>query len=108
MEKMGWNLRTKLCCIAPGKRNVSRDSLQGFHNSYIIFWIIGETRKMVTLWLACMTRVGAVRDRFPGGEFMDLLFNYFNGSNEGILGGEAEMRYFMVKCGERPLKGEGM
>ena len=40
---MGWNLRIKLCCIAPGKRNVSRDSLQGFHNSYIMFRIIAYT-----------------------------------------------------------------
>ena len=39
-EKVGWNLRTKLCCIAPGKRSVSRDYLQGFQNSYIMFWII--------------------------------------------------------------------
>ena len=39
--------------------------------------------------------------------FANLLFNYFNGSNEGIIGGEAEMRVFMVKCGERPLEGEG-
>ena len=37
---MGWNLGTKLCCTDPGKQNVSRDSLQEFHNSYIIFWII--------------------------------------------------------------------
>ena len=37
---MGWNLRTKLCCIAPEKRNTSRDSLQGLHNSYIMFWIV--------------------------------------------------------------------
>ena len=37
---------------------------------------------------------------------MNLLFNYFNGSNEGIIGGEAEMRGFMVKCGEaRQRKG---
>ena len=34
---MGWNLRIKLCFIAPGKQNVSRDSLQGFVNSYIMF-----------------------------------------------------------------------
>ena len=40
---MGWNLRTKLGCIAPGKQNVSRDSLQGFDNSYIMFWIIELT-----------------------------------------------------------------
>ena len=31
-----WNLRTKLCCIAPGKQNISTDSLQGFYNSYIM------------------------------------------------------------------------
>ena len=37
-----------------------------------------------------------------------LLFNYFNGSNEGIIGGEAEIRAFMVKCGERLLEGRGM
>ena len=46
-----------------------------------------------------------VTDPFPGGEFTNLFFNYFNGSNEGILGGEADMRGFMVKCGERPLEG---
>ena len=37
---MGWNLRTKLCCIAPEKRNASRDSLQEFYNGYIMFWIV--------------------------------------------------------------------
>ena len=42
-----------------------------------------------------------VRDHFPSGEFTNLLLNYLNGSNEGIIGGEAEMRGFMVKCGER-------
>ena len=31
-----WNLRTKLCCIALGKQNISTDSLQGFDNSYIM------------------------------------------------------------------------
>ena len=36
------------------------------------------------------------------------LFNYFDGSNEEILGGEAEIRDFMVKCGEKPLEGGGM
>ena len=55
-------------------------------------------------WLAHPTRVRAVRDRFPGGEFSNLLFNHFNGSNEAIIGGEAEMRGFMVKGGERPLE----
>ena len=31
-------------------------------------------------------------DRFPGGEVTNLIFNYFEGSNEGIVGREAEMR----------------
>ena len=44
---MGWNLRPKLCCIAPGKHNTSRDSLQGFHNSYFMVWIIEVTWMMV-------------------------------------------------------------
>ena len=44
---MGWDLKTKLCCIAPVKRNVSRDSLQGLHNSYIMPWIIKVTRMTV-------------------------------------------------------------
>ena len=39
---------------------------------------------------------------------MNLLFNYFNGSNEGIIRGQAEMRSFMVKCGERPIEGGGI
>ena len=39
-EKVGWNLGTKLCCIAPGKRNVCRDSLQVFNDSYLILWVI--------------------------------------------------------------------
>ena len=34
-----------------------------------------------------------------------MLFNYFEVSNEGIIGGEAEMRDSMVKCAERPLEG---
>ena len=34
-----------------------------------------------------------------------MLFNYFEGSNEGIIVREAEMRGSVVKCGERPLKG---
>ena len=46
-----------------------------------------------------------VRDRFAGAEFTNLLFNYFSGSNEGIIGEEAEMRGFMIKCGERLLEG---
>ena len=39
---------------------------------------------------------------------MNLLFSCLNSSNEGIIGGEAEMKGFMVKCGERPFEGEGM
>ena len=58
-------------------------------------------------WLAHPTRLRAVRDRFPEGEFANLLFNYFNGSNEAIIGGTAEMRGVMVKCGERPLEEAG-
>ena len=34
-----------------------------------------------------------------------MLISCLNDSNEGITGGEAEMRGFMVKCGERPLEG---
>ena len=32
-----WNLRTKLCCIASGKRNASKVSLQEFDIKYIVF-----------------------------------------------------------------------
>ena len=32
-----WNLRTKKCCIASGKWNVSRVSLQRFGISYLMF-----------------------------------------------------------------------
>ena len=48
------------------------------------------------------------RDPFPGGEFTNLLSSCLDDSNEGIIGGEAEMRGFMVKCGERPLEGVAM
>ena len=34
---------------------------------------------------------------FPRRGFANLLSNYFNGYNEGIIGREAEMRGFMVK-----------
>ena len=44
-------------------------------------------------------------NRFPGGDVTNLLFNYFEGFNEGIIGREAEMRGSMVKCGERLLEG---
>ena len=46
-----------------------------------------------------------VWDRFTGGEVGNLLFNYFEGSNEGIIGRKAEMRGAMVKCGQIPLEG---
>ena len=36
-----------------------------------------------------------------------MLFNFFEGYNEGIIGREAEMRDSIVKCGETPLEGEG-
>ena len=39
---------------------------------------------------------------------MNLLISCLNGSNEGIIDREAEMRGFVVKFGERPLEGEGM
>ena len=34
-------------CMAPGKRTISRDSLQQFHTSYIILWIIAIAWMMV-------------------------------------------------------------
>ena len=44
-------------------------------------------------------------NRFPGGDVTNLLFNYFEGFNEGIIGREAELRGYMVKFGERLLEG---
>ena len=38
---------------------------------------------------------------------MNLLFNFCEGSNEEIMGREAEGRSSMVKCWERPLEWEG-
>ena len=38
---------------------------------------------------------------------MNLLFNYFEGSNDGIVGREVEIRGSMVRCGERLLEGGG-
>ena len=35
---------TNLCCITPAKRNLSKDSLQGFDNSYPKFGIIEVTQ----------------------------------------------------------------
>ena len=46
-----------------------------------------------------------VNNRFLSGEVVNLLFNDFEGSNEGIVGREAEMRGSLVKCGKRPLEG---
>ena len=48
-----------------------------------------------------------VGGRFRGGEVTNLLFNYFEGSNEGIVGRKAEMTGSIVKCGERLLEGGG-
>ena len=36
--------------------------------------------------------------------FYKFAFNYFNGSNEGIIGGETEMRGFMVKFGGKTTR----
>ena len=46
------------------------------------------------------TCVEAVEDHFSVGEDTNLLFNYFEVSNEGIISKEAEMRGSAVKCGE--------
>ena len=51
--------------------------------------------------MAGMTHGVAIQDCFLGGEVTNLLFSYFEGSNWGIIGREAEMRDSMVKCGER-------
>ena len=37
---------------------------------------------------------------------MNLLFSCLNDSNEGMLGGEAETKGFMVKCEKRPIEGD--
>ena len=55
----------------------------------------------------CPTRSAAGCDRFPRGEITDLLFNYFEGFNEGMIGREAQMRGFMGKCEETPSEGGG-
>ena len=51
-------------------------------------------------WLAHSRRIEAVWDRFSGGEDTNLLLNYFEVFNEGIIGREAEMRssffFFLV------------
>ena len=52
---------------------------------------------MVAKLLALPSPVGAVRNHFSGEEFRKLLISCLNDSDEGILGGEAETRGFMVK-----------
>ena len=39
---------------------------------------------------------------------MNLLFNYFEGSNEGMISREADRRGTLVKYGETPLEVGGM
>ena len=58
--------------------------------------------------MAHPTRLKVVNNRFLSGEVVNLLFNDFEGSNEGIVGREAEMRGSLVKCGKRPLEGGWM
>ena len=57
-----------------------------------------------------MVSMSDSRCRGPGSgvEVTDLLFIYFEGSDGGIIGEEAEIRGSVVKCGERPLEGGGM
>ena len=38
--------------------------------------------------MASQSSDSAVRDRFPGGEVMNLLFNFFESSNEEIMSGQ--------------------
>ena len=59
-------------------------------------------------WLASQICRAAICDRFPEREVMNLLFKFFEGSNEGIIGKEAERRSSTVKCEETPLEGRGM
>ena len=39
---------------------------------------------------------------------MNLLFNFFEGFNEGIIGKQVERRSSMMKYRETPLEGGGM
>ena len=55
----------------------------------------------------CPTRGAVFRGCFAGGEDINLLFIYFEGFNEGMIGREAEMRGFMVKRGTGQLEGGG-
>ena len=93
-----------MCYIAQVKQNVSRSSLQGFNNRFITFWIIEVTWTSLAQWLAHPICIDAVWDCFLREEVSNLIF-HFEGSNEGIVGREAEMRSSMVECGEKPLEG---
>ena len=46
-------------------------------------------------------------DRFLEGEFMNLLVNFFEGCNEGIIGNETEGRGSTVKWGKMSIEGGG-
>ena len=48
----------------------------------------------------------AIWDRLLRGEVKNLLFNYFEGLNEGIVNRDAERRGSMVKCRVTPLEEE--
>ena len=48
----------------------------------ICFKLIKEAVTSVAYRLACQTCSAANWDRLPRGEVMDLLFNFFEGSNE--------------------------
>ena len=48
-------------------------------------------------WLASRAFSAAVRHCFPEGEVMNLLVNFFEGCNEGIMGKETEGRGSTVK-----------
>ena len=52
------------------------------------------------------TRSAGGQDRFLGGEVADLLFNYFESFNEGMIGRAAQMTGSMGKGEERQLEGE--
>ena len=51
-------------------------------------------------WLANENSGAAIWNRFQTGEVMFLLFNCFEGSNEGKIGREEDGSSSMVKCGE--------
>ena len=74
--RMGFKGKIVLYCS--GQAKCSRDSLQGFDNSYIIFRNFYITWTSVALWLAHPTRVETVWVRFRGGAVTNLIFNYFD------------------------------